>query len=105
MKHTASPWTIHATDWKDDDGNTVAPIISDAPEMAGQRLICLVRERSDNRLANARLIAAAPEMLEALKAAYVWSQSTGDERTMTTFAFRVLPKIEAIIAKVEGKEE
>jgi hypothetical protein len=65
---TPGPGTQHNTTWEVGDGNTVMPIISDSPDMVGQRLVALVRDRKDNGLINATLIAAAPDMLDALKA-------------------------------------
>jgi hypothetical protein len=64
---TPGPWTQHNTTWEDGDGNTIMPIISDSPDMVGQRLVALVRDRKDNGLTNATLIANAPAMLDALE--------------------------------------
>ena len=69
MEHTPGPWAVHNVEWTDVDGNTTVPIITNAPEMVGRRMIGTVRLdnlNGDGR-ANAHLIAAAPDMLEALK--------------------------------------
>ena len=54
-KHTQGPWTI------DEDGDVIA----------GDKLICVVtgadKDNDEERPANARLIAAAPKLLEALR--------------------------------------
>lgn len=55
-KHTAGPWHVFKDEINDGDGLTVARVV---------RFVPLYREQSD---ANARLIAAAPDLLEACKA-------------------------------------
>jgi hypothetical protein len=51
------------------------------------------------RQANARLIAASPELLEALKAIYI---NTFDKGSMTATLVRIMHIAEAAIAKAEG---
>lgn len=43
----------------------------------------------------------AAELLEACKAAYGWSQSSGDGRSEQAFAFQVLPKLQGAIRNAE----
>ena len=62
--HTPGPWTLHPT--------TIHPAVrSVGTPDAGPRRICTVGSMNGNPVdkANARLIAAAPELLEALKLA------------------------------------
>lgn len=82
MKHTSGPWKC------------AEAVVSNAPNCFvvtigkwGAPNIAVV----DNK-ANAALIAAAPEMLELLKAALVWS-----EKFMSTSVFS--EKTKAVIAK------
>jgi len=87
-KHTASPWHHGGYEIQDDKG----------------ALICnLSGWRSEQQtLANARLIAAAPELLEALQA---FDNAAKESTTIITFAGRslkLLTQARAAIAKAEG---
>jgi hypothetical protein len=96
-KHTPGPWI-----------DFPAPVINSVPMRFGDCIIgqqvwaattriCLVEEQNvgpEQELANARLIAAAPDLLAALKeaVAHYRSYNLGE----------YIPVIEALIAKAEG---
>ena len=95
-KHTPGPWRIEEWEFK---LRPNAPMI-----LAKQDAICEVmdlwcmNDRAEERDANARLIAAAPDLYEALELA----------RKSLRFAApgqnRALAKIEAALAKARGEQ-
>ena len=86
-KHTPGPWRVVAVDWSG-DGNARFEI----------------KGITRTGLADARLIAAAPELLAVLKAALPLLH-TSDELPMNYFADKpgVLGEALRIIAKIEGE--
>jgi hypothetical protein len=64
--HTPGPWGVKFDDF--DDAWHVTPDGLPAPKFGEWSPICVLGSYEDNEEANARLIAAAPTMLEALKA-------------------------------------
>ncbi len=83
MNHTPGPWTVSEDNWSQTTGDTYS-ILEESYE-------------ASERKANARLIAAAPELLEALKGVLVRLEHSGswegeDEKTAAR----------AAIAKAEG---
>jgi hypothetical protein len=92
-KHTEGPW-IAVGGWVEHPDDAIADICSCYPRALGQEHLDRPYEEVD---ANARLIAAAPEMLEALKAintAFQWNEQ---------MARPVFDKVHAAIAKAEGR--
>ena len=91
-KHTPGPWQYSF------EGGTVAFIVeTDGTTVA--KLSVTENSTAHSALpANARLIAAAPDLLAALKAA-VDLMEQEDFATLT-----LVPKFRAAIAKAEGKE-
>ena len=88
-RHTSGPWKTHLcndTSIIDGDGNDIAQVSSDYENPA----VWPVME------ANARLIAAAPELLEALSA--LLSQTLSNQAPAGQFA---VAKARAAIAKAE----
>lgn len=77
-KHTPGPWTntpMQDTIWAN-DGDTMVARIADLPwkeTPSGRRT-----SDCETEYANARLIAAAPELLEALEATLPWLSLLGD---------------------------
>jgi hypothetical protein len=84
MKYTTGPWTVAA-------GPTYCAIRTDARVIADMRLVGLHYNKAD-----AALIAAAPELLEALKLAV---RQNSHDMLMTGEELR---KCEAAIAKATG---
>lgn len=82
--------------------------ISHVPVRRGKEVVCWVassRETDDDLLPDARLIAAAPEMLEALREAEACAMRNGwmmDAQDDDRFA-KALCGIRAAIAKAEGR--
>lgn len=69
-------------------------------EAAGAANLALCNDQRipmSERLANARLIAAAPDLLEALKRAVGWIETSSEGEIATSIAL-------AAIAKAEGKQ-
>ena len=92
-KHTPGPWVTSATDDTvviDATGREVAAIDGDYNDP----------DTWPQMEANARLIAAAPEMLRALKELYSIAVSEGVVGDDTT-----LPMAAAAIAKAEGRND
>lgn len=91
QKHTPGPWVAdlgEAFHIREQDGGRVAQLVFTAGRygMKGRR-------NGDEVAANARLIAAAPELLAALKMAQLWLDIDGRYDMQT---------INAAIAKAEG---
>jgi hypothetical protein len=92
-KHTAGPWRAYESS---DDGWFNIEAESDGSDVVG----C---EGCANE-ANARLIAAAPELLEALEEAETYLVERGIDIRGVTGRTVILPKMRAAIAKATGKE-
>lgn len=79
LKHTKGPWKVHSAGFLMlDDGTAIA----------------IKHASVDNRFANARLIASAPELLKTLK--WLSKFNIGEH---------YLDRIEKTIAKAEGRDE
>lgn len=105
MSHTPGPWRVNESKISGKDN------ISDLTEIVGpqrngsQRLIakmygCALPEGQ----ANARLIAAAPELLEVFKAALWNVERVTKGRPVEPSLARWLEKARAVLAKVRGDE-
>lgn len=86
-KHTPGPWEVSK-----DEGDVVV-VSEDLPFIATVHTSAL----KGTQKANARLIAAAPELLEALKHAEKWMEGWAS-------ADPYIGYIRAAIAKAEGKQ-
>lgn len=101
-KHTPGPWAAKVSDF-------LARV-----EAADGFNVCTVYYSDDNgeatelalsEQANARLIAAAPELLRELKSAVFYIESFGGEVTENFAAGGNLAAVKQILAKAEGSEE
>lgn len=85
-KHTPGPWVI------DDEGHIRAPYPNHAPGISVARMTCFgAHDVHMAKDANARLISAAPDMLEALRYIVEWKATGWDPekaRDMATAAIR-----------------
>ena len=107
-KHTPGPWTYYLTV----SDNGPVPQVQTVPvgPLGGTyaTMICTLSQtgkKSRTQLANARLIAAAPELLHALKAiAPIVHAFTQDELSVTTIreAHEILSRMQSAISKAEG---
>jgi hypothetical protein len=100
-KHTPGPWIT------DDDTEVIAKIPSDSPNKSSPDILTICRavdveiyadNRSGSTAANARLIAAAPDLLAACKAAEYAANHVDCISAMQ----HALPAIRAAIAMAEG---
>lgn len=101
MAHTPGPWAIRTESMAGDILNNHAAI--DAPtHYCFAQVVWKMEYQSSSpeREANARLIAAAPEMLEALKA-MLPENNVADEHCRPDFT--TCEKARAAIAKAEGR--
>ena len=97
-KHTPGPWTLETVPTTCGVCHKVGPFPGKRP-VDKPRYACLYADypskgnQPDDELeANARLIAAAPELLQALKAC--WDLGIDEH---------LVPMVHAVIAKAEGK--
>ena len=95
MAHTLGPWKAQSI--KGDNSNLVYKRI-----MASDKPVAFAGVyKHPNAEANARLIAAAPDLLEACKMIIEFSNDNDIHR----FLEIAIPKIEQAIAKAEGRDE
>jgi len=105
-KHTPGPWL-----YREDKGGgyEVFPYNGGPPEIGEWAEICTISEYNKDPEADARLIAAAPDLLEALEA--VTSSCTSSDVPMSEGQTRIvtapsrdsLVKARAAIAKAKGR--
>ena len=96
-KHTPGPWTYSDTGCLVGGPDRLRIADTYCPERA-------VRRPDFNECqANARLIAAAPEMLEALQTVDRWLQSQAFDTQTTVRVMALGATIRAAIAKAEGR--
>lgn len=95
MSHTPGPWTY------DDESVTGSVWSGNAPSGAWPTGVCVASVLGDSAEseANARLIAAAPELLEALEECLEWIRQNGRPPTS-----ELRQRVENAIAKARGGE-
>lgn len=96
MTHTPGPWHIDNRAWA---ARGVVVEIRSNSEPPAQLIAQVSAATGAHRMPNARLIAAAPDMLAALQAA--WSRLTGDgiARDLSPIEREVADNIRTAIAK------
>ena len=92
MSHTPGPWERHET------GAIVGPKLDDKPVWLRP---VIARFETGVKEADARLIAAAPELLEALEELYHLIDDAHDGDRV--FTFELAQKAKAAIAKARGQ--
>jgi hypothetical protein len=81
-KHTPAPWRLQLQRY---GGYRIFKLLKDSPDDQGYSIIgdfrgaCYVRDPDEETTANARLIAAAPELLAACKAVLATLEATDME--------------------------
>lgn len=112
IKHTKGPWkVVRPMKGKYRGDFAIVPQSKHSTEASGPAFCYLAKGREDMQEANARLIAAAPELLEALVdlgdwLAYGLNKAEGAEPTAEDHATcdRVAAKARAAINKATGVE-
>lgn len=101
--HTPGPWSLDETDW---------PLIVNGPNYRESNYVALVERCRANReaaypgdmaRANARLIAAAPDMLAELRETVAALRYHLKHGTLESAVIDRLPHLDAAIAKAEGR--
>ncbi len=85
-EHTPGPWKIH----RGKHNRDYLAIIDSIPDKDGKvvaNCICHVAMTNDDRTANANLIAAAPELADALRELHKWSQLNSVHYSKSSAAF------------------
>jgi len=91
MTHTPRPWEIsYSTNFPDQQ--TIQAVGSD-------RILAVIDRADEQDIANAHLIAAAPDLLEALEAARKWMD---DRRELAEYVPEIAMALDAL-AKAEGR--
>ena len=99
MSHTLGPWKVFPA-----DKIKGRPVNVSVPAEGGWRVtlfpmgVGVPGDDETEREANASLVAAAPEMLDALKAIVNYGANP-----QGPFAWEILDQAKAVIAKAEGK--
>ena len=101
MKHTPGPWITRAGETNDKYGRTLGVVVDESNNDGVSKAVCYVSPESDitdEDVANAKLIAAAPELLEALKELQAYANKTiGNHGPIAMWS-----KVREAIAKTEG---
>jgi hypothetical protein len=97
LKHTPGPWVVK--DGWDENGNGKyfpSVIMGHISKLSGEMPQIVVNESHDQHresiMANAKLIAAAPDMLDVIKELYEWAINNNVKG-------RIFPKLEAAYLK------
>jgi len=96
MAHTPGPWTVHAWGDKSYEINAALDTVCNVPGFDDDTV------DAGNAEANASLIAAAPELLAALKELVAYDDGSNDPED---YGYEVLQRCKATIAKAEGRSE
>lgn len=94
-KWTPGPWSI-------DEYGHVRDALNKPVELSGASLVCGHRPGSDPAFANTRLLAAAPELYEAL-AAVVDLADKDPFSSVGHMVEHVVPQIREVLAKARGE--
>lgn len=95
-KHTEGPWTVNA--WT--DGALLIDSVDDNPASVA---VALVPQHMANQTANARLIAAAPDMLALLEQAIPVLAEHAQYDNEPSAESEILNAARAILARIKGE--
>ena len=98
MPHTPGPWMQHGSTIYSPDNGNVCVVTEIHTGIIGAPPIGITSEDWKEAMANARLIAAAPELLEACK--HVMGNLT--KADTQTWAYDLAKELRAAILKAEG---
>ena len=99
MTHTRGPWRVTT---QPEDGRLIADLVDGRPGLRRYSIVHDGEEEGD-AMADACLLAAAPEMLEALRSAVEWSMEDGPDESVTPEYAAHRARLRAMIAKAEGR--
>ncbi len=94
MKHTKGKWQM------EDRSDKITQVISYDINTAEAKDICVVSDDWNEQVANANLIAAAPEMLSLLKR---FLEAPGYKEGRDNTKWMLLEEMKAVTTKAEGK--
>jgi len=107
MSHTPGPWVVREPcpiERAEDLAEGIPPNEQELTEVYsgddGDQ-VCYVMNTTVCEAANARLIAAAPEMLAALRELVHYDEGSSEQGS---YGYEVLSRCKAVIAKAEGRE-
>ena len=99
MKHTAAPWTVHWGMAQGGDGHWIVDG-SDMGDLSRVAMVAFHDETSGGETrANARLIAAAPEMLRSLIACVEWLGAVVDANSLNEYDRHTLRTAAGVIER------
>lgn len=104
MSYTKGPWAAFVGEVKGSEVCIIGP--EDSPLHTNQRVVCVVTDLAsinNEDKANANLIAAAPELLEALQGCYARMVTHADTQKRWEHAKLYLEDIKSLIARATGK--
>ena len=101
MSHTPGPWAVFPK--PHDDKERFSHWIYEENDPGHNVGICLCEDREESE-ANASLIAAAPDMLAALKECALQLEYLAEKFQPTSTGVAVLSRVEAAIAKAEPND-
>lgn len=104
--HTPGPWTANLHHTRQDGGRTYGFIFADGVVPTAAVVLGVEGMPQDEGRANARLIAAAPDMLAALKLVDAFAkadEAAGDDALWTDHFREMFEVVRAAIAKAEGR--
>ena len=99
-RHTPGPWFA----WKSPDGQwTVKAVYDDAMGLRTTAWPAVCNAGAQDNEANARLMAASPELVDALKAALEWIDAVPPETVLPTMPGFDRDDVNDLLAKAEGR--
>lgn len=104
-EHTPGPWKIF-DGWGSSQHDPI--IVDSIPDVGGKcvaNCICHISATNDDAAANARLIASAPDLLDALSEVIEWIAGWDPNFTLDREWPQTREKVRAAIAKAKGGEE
>lgn len=107
--HTPGPWRVgEYDDYLGYDcmtgGVRAGPVVLDGGSYGQKSCLPIEPAQLDRLMADARLIAAAPELLEALRLSLAWLPAAADHPSATVAVYEAQEAARAAIAKATGEQ-